>query len=221
MDAKLADTGHVGIVCRPVTIAPRLASILQLVTVRDEPAARYARSRGSTGASGGEGHLVRGEKMRWGRPPAVPPRVAAVAPGSGSDGPRSTALSPKAVAQRGLATVLELDNRRDARSSRAPLSARAASTTTMRAGSSAVHLSASAQQTLSGDLRSCSSPGESIDGGYCELAHRGSYENLLWVSPSTLYRGCRGPGACSARLPPARSCDRRGPGRTGSNGNAT
>ena len=27
-----------------------------------------------------------------------------------------------------------------------------------------------------------------IDGGYRKLAHRGSYENLVWVSPSTLYR---------------------------------
>ena len=26
-----------------------------------------------------------------------------------------------------------------------------------------------------------------IDGGYRKLAHRGSYENLVWVSPSTLY----------------------------------
>ena len=27
-----------------------------------------------------------------------------------------------------------------------------------------------------------------IDGGYRKLAHRGAYENLVWVSPSTLYR---------------------------------
>ncbi len=27
-----------------------------------------------------------------------------------------------------------------------------------------------------------------IDGGYRKLAHRGSYESLVWVSPSTLYR---------------------------------
>ena len=27
-----------------------------------------------------------------------------------------------------------------------------------------------------------------IDGGYRKLAHRGSYENVVWVSPSTLYR---------------------------------
>ena len=27
-----------------------------------------------------------------------------------------------------------------------------------------------------------------IDGGYRKLAHRGSYEGLVWVSPSTLYR---------------------------------
>ena len=27
-----------------------------------------------------------------------------------------------------------------------------------------------------------------IDGGYRKLAHRGSYENLVWVSLSTLYR---------------------------------
>ena len=27
-----------------------------------------------------------------------------------------------------------------------------------------------------------------IDGGYRKLAHRGSYEKLVWVSPSTLYR---------------------------------
>ena len=26
-----------------------------------------------------------------------------------------------------------------------------------------------------------------IDGGVRKLAHRGSYENLVWVSPSTLY----------------------------------
>ena len=27
-----------------------------------------------------------------------------------------------------------------------------------------------------------------IDGGYRKLAHRDSYENLVWVSPSTPYR---------------------------------
>ena len=27
-----------------------------------------------------------------------------------------------------------------------------------------------------------------VDGGYRKLAHRGSYEKLVWVSPSTLYR---------------------------------
>ena len=33
-----------------------------------------------------------------------------------------------------------------------------------------------------------------IDGGYRKLAHRGSYENLVWVSPSTLYRVLAGEG---------------------------
>ena len=33
-----------------------------------------------------------------------------------------------------------------------------------------------------------------IDGGYRKLAHRGSYEKLVWVSPSTLYRVLAGEG---------------------------
>ena len=33
-----------------------------------------------------------------------------------------------------------------------------------------------------------------IDGGVRKLAHRGSYENLVWVSPSTLYRVLAGEG---------------------------
>ena len=33
-----------------------------------------------------------------------------------------------------------------------------------------------------------------IDGGYRKLAHRASYENLVWVSPSTLYRVLAGEG---------------------------
>ena len=33
-----------------------------------------------------------------------------------------------------------------------------------------------------------------IDGGYRKLAHRGSYENLVWVSPSALYRVLAGEG---------------------------
>ena len=33
-----------------------------------------------------------------------------------------------------------------------------------------------------------------IDGGYRKLAHRGSYEGLVWVSPSTLYRVLAGEG---------------------------
>ena len=33
-----------------------------------------------------------------------------------------------------------------------------------------------------------------IDGGYRKLAHRGCYENLVWVSPSTLYRVLAGEG---------------------------
>ena len=33
-----------------------------------------------------------------------------------------------------------------------------------------------------------------IDGGYRKLAHRGSYVNLVWVSPSTVYRVLAGEG---------------------------
>ena len=33
-----------------------------------------------------------------------------------------------------------------------------------------------------------------VDGGYRKLAHRGSYEGLVWVSPSTLYRVLAGEG---------------------------
>ena len=33
-----------------------------------------------------------------------------------------------------------------------------------------------------------------IDGGYRKLAHRGSYQNLIWVSPSTVYRVLAGEG---------------------------
>ncbi len=33
-----------------------------------------------------------------------------------------------------------------------------------------------------------------IDGGYRKLAHRGSYEKLVWVSPSTVYRVLAGEG---------------------------
>ncbi len=33
-----------------------------------------------------------------------------------------------------------------------------------------------------------------IDGGYRKLAHRGSYEGLVWVSPSTVYRVLAGEG---------------------------
>ena len=43
-----------------------------------------------------------------------------------------------------------------------------------------------------------------IDGGYRKLAHRGSYENLVWVSPSTLYRVLAGEGlVLPARAPSA------------------
>ena len=58
-----------------------------------------------------------------------------------------------------------------------------------------------------------------IDGGYRKLAHRGSYENLVWVSPSTLYRVL----AAQGLVLPARSAHprRRGPCRTGSSGGAT
>ena len=60
-----------------------------------------------------------------------------------------------------------------------------------------------------------------IDGGYRKLAHRGSYENLVWVSPSTLYRVLAAQGlVLPARARSARR-HRRGPCRTGSNGSAT
>ena len=40
-----------------------------------------------------------------------------------------------------------------------------------------------------------------IDGGYRKLAHRGSYQNLIWVSPSTVYRVLAGEGLsdCAAQ----------------------
>ena len=46
-----------------------------------------------------------------------------------------------------------------------------------------------------------------IDGGYRKLAHRGSYENLVWVSPSTLYRVLAGEGLV---LPPRAAHTRAG-----------
>ena len=45
-----------------------------------------------------------------------------------------------------------------------------------------------------------------VDRGYRKLAHRGSYEGLVWVSPSTLYRVLAGEGlvlAAKARPAPA------------------
>ena len=58
-----------------------------------------------------------------------------------------------------------------------------------------------------------------IGGGYRKLAHRGSYVNLVWVSPSTLYRVLAGEGL----VMPARSAHpfRRVPWGTGSSGGAT
>ena len=40
-----------------------------------------------------------------------------------------------------------------------------------------------------------------IDGGVRKLAHRGSYENLVWVSPSTLHRVLAGEGLVVAARP--------------------
>ena len=49
-----------------------------------------------------------------------------------------------------------------------------------------------------------------IDGGYRKLAHRGSYENLVWVSPSTLYRVLAAQGLILPARRSAHPC-RRGP----------
>ena len=105
-------------------------------------------------------------------------------------------------------SVLELDNRRCRRWQHRRGAGRLDDNT---AGGTAVHAITPTERRAIVELFE---RWGDIDGGYRKLAHRGSYENLVWVSPSTLYRvlaaqglvlparpqRAPGPGAASAGL---------------------
>ena len=110
----------------------------------------------------------------------VPPRVEAGGQ-SGSVGPRRRRPRAGWTTARACA-VLELDGRRCRRWQHRRGAGRLDDNT---AGGTAVHAITPAERQAVLELFE---RWGDIDGGYRKLAHRGSYENLVWVSPSTLYR---------------------------------
>ena len=146
--------------------------------VGDGPRRGGPLGRGAQG-DGGEGHLVRG-KRALGVTAGVPPRVEAGTKAALLD------LVDGAVGE-GWTTaracsVLELDNRRCRRWRHRRGAGRLDDNT---AGGTAVHAITPTERRAIVELFE---RWGDIDGGYRKLAHRGSYENLVWVSPSTLYR---------------------------------
>ena len=146
--------------------------------VGDGPRRGGPLGRGAQG-DGGQGHLVRG-KRALGVTAGVPPRVEAGTKAALLD------LVDGAVGE-GWTTaracsVLELDNRRCRRWQHRRGAGRLDDNT---AGGTASHAITPTERRAIVELFE---RWGDIDGGYRKLAHRGSYENLVWVSPSTLYR---------------------------------
>ena len=153
----------------------------ELVMARDEAAPP---GRGAQG-DGGEGHVV-GGKRALGVTAGVPPRVEA--------GTKAALLDlVDGAVEAGWTTaracaVLEFDGRRCRRWQHRRGAVRLDDDT---AGGTAVHAITPAERQAVLELFE---RWGDIDGGYRKLAHRGSYENLVWVSPSTLYRVLAGEG---------------------------
>ena len=146
--------------------------------VGDGPRRGGPAGRGAQG-DGGQGHLV-GGKRALGVTAGVPPRVEAGTKAALLDLVDGAVGAGWSTAR--ACSVLELDGRRCRRWQHRRGAGRLDDST---AGGTASHAITPTERRAIVELFE---RWGDIDGGYRKLAHRGSYENLVWVSPSTLYR---------------------------------